>query len=59
MRANIILPVKKFGIMTVYERTGYRSLGCPKYVVFRGDAALEEFKTKRKALRWAKDNQKG
>jgi hypothetical protein len=54
-----IIPVKTFGVMTTYERLRYRSLGCPKYVVFRNDIALEEFRTKRKALRWAKRNQNG
>ena len=55
-----IYPVKTFGVMQVYERQGYRFLNCPKYVVFHDNGkALEEFRTKRKALKWAKDNQKG
>lgn len=54
-----IIPVQTFGVMTVYERRGYRELGCPKYVVFRQDIALKEFRTKSKALKWASDNRNG
>jgi hypothetical protein len=55
-----ILPVKTFGVMQAYSRPHYRSMGCPKYVVFHRDGrALEEFRTKRRALRWAAANQKG
>jgi hypothetical protein len=48
------------GIMTVYEREGYRSLGVPKFVVFHSNGkALEEIRTKRSAIKWANDNHKG
>jgi uncharacterized protein (DUF2126 family) len=55
-----IYPVKTYGVMEVYERKGYRSMGCPKYVVFHQNGrALEEFRLRRKALRWARTNQNG
>ena len=54
-----IIPIQTFGCMTVYERKNYRELRCPKYVVFCFDKALEEFRTKTKALSWARRNQKG
>jgi uncharacterized protein (DUF2126 family) len=55
-----IYPVETHGVMTVYERKGYRSMGCPKYVVFHQNGkALEEFRLRRKALRWARANQNG
>ena len=48
------------GVMQVYVIPSYRSMGCPKYVVFHQDSrALETFRTKRKACVWAKNNQKG
>jgi hypothetical protein len=55
-----IYPVQAFGVLEVYERQGYRSLHCPKYVVFHVNGkALEEFRLKKSALRWAKANQNG
>jgi len=49
-----VYPVQTIGTFSVYERKGYRSLGVPKYVVFRNDRALEEFRHKIKALSWAR-----
>jgi len=53
----ILYPVGACGELTVYERQGYRTLHCPKYVVFRDGEAVEEIRTKRAALRWARRNQ--
>lgn len=56
----VIHPVASYGVMEIYSRQEYRSLHMPKYVVFHADGrALEEFRTLRKAQKWAKDNQKG
>ena len=55
----LIFPVKTFGVMEVYVRSGYRTLHVPKYVVFKNDRALEEFSTKRTAFKWARKNQNG
>jgi len=52
-----IYPVATHGVMQVYVRQGYRTLGVPKYVVFHSNGeALEEFRNLRKAVKWAKDN---
>jgi hypothetical protein len=55
----VIYTVKTFGVMEICERQGYRKWHLPKYVVFRNDKALEEFRTQRAAFKWAKSNQNG
>jgi hypothetical protein len=56
-----ILSIKSFGLMVVYERVHYREIHLPRYIVYHrvSHAALEEFKTKRKAFQWAKQNRNG
>lgn len=49
-----ILPVATYGDYTLYRRAHYRGLNCPKYVIFRGDLAQKEIKTKREAIMWIK-----
>lgn len=59
-KGQSIYPVRVIGVMEVYQRQGWRSLGCPKYVVFhKNGKALEEFRRRRDAMRWATDNQNG
>jgi len=49
--------VETFGVMSVYTLPSYRSMGCPKYIVFHQNGkALEEFRTKHEALNWARAN---
>lgn len=49
-----------FGKMHVYHRYGWRSLRLPKYVVCHTDGrALEDFRTKKAAFKWAAANQNG
>lgn len=56
----VIYPVKSFGVLDVYRRQGYRQWRLPKYVVIRNTgAALEDFRTKRAAFKWARQNQGG
>lgn len=55
-----IIPVKTHGVMEVYERLFWRSFHLPKYCVFHKNGRwLENFRTKRKAMTWAKKNRKG
>ena len=42
--------VETFGDMTVYLQKEYSYLRCPKYVVFKGDKAVGEFRTKKEAF---------
>jgi len=56
----IVYRVAGYGVMEVYERQHYRSWHLPRYVVFHRDGrALEDFRTRRAALRWARQNQGG
>jgi len=59
LESVVIHPVKRFGVMEVYARRDYRAWQLPKYVVLRGDRALEDFRTKQAAFKWAKANQNG
>lgn len=55
-----ILPVETHGVMQVYQRMHYRSLRAPKYIVFHQNGrALEEFRRRPKAIKWAQANQRG
>lgn len=56
---HVIYPVKTIGVLSVYYRKEYRKWGLPKYVVFRGGVAVEEFRTWRAAIKWAKTYQNG
>jgi hypothetical protein len=56
----VVYPVKTFGFMEVYERQHHRAWHLPRYVVFHRDGrALEDFRTRRAAFKWAKTNQSG
>jgi hypothetical protein len=56
----VVYTVKTFGVMEVCERQGYRKWHLPKYVVFhRNGRALEDFRTRRTAFKWAATNQNG
>jgi hypothetical protein len=56
----VIEPVKTFGVMDVYLRKGWRRWRLSKYVVIRDTGeALEDFRTKRAAFKWAAANQNG
>jgi hypothetical protein len=57
---TILEPVKTFGVMTVYKRKPC-PLGAKRYVIFRNasNILLEEFSTRKSALKWAEKNQKG
>jgi hypothetical protein len=49
-----------FGVMHVYRRYGWRALRLSKYVVCHRDGrALEDFRTRRAAFKWAKENHNG
>jgi len=52
--------VETHGVMEIYSILSYRSMGCPKYVIFnkRGQARGLA-RTKRAAISWAKENPKG
>jgi hypothetical protein len=55
-----IHPVETFGVMEVFMFPDYRKMGGPKYIVFhKNGKALESFRQKPAALRYAKQNQKG
>jgi hypothetical protein len=55
-----VVHVETHGVMKVYSIPSYRSMGCPKYIVFhRNGRALEDFRRKPAAIKWAKENQNG
>lgn len=49
-----ILPTITIGPVTVYRRLGYRKMDVGKYVIFRGDEAIADCRTKREALHLAR-----
>jgi len=52
-----ITHVATHGVMEVYSIPSYRSMDCPKYVVFhRSGLVLNTPRLKRDALRWALKN---
>lgn len=55
-----IVHVETLGVMEIYRIPDYRSMGCPKYVIFnkRGQARGLA-RNKRAALSWAKENPNG
>lgn len=56
---STISPVKTIGIMQIHELPEYRSLKCPKYVVFHENGlALKEIRTRKEAFKWEQNNQK-
>jgi hypothetical protein len=60
LAGHVIVPVKKFGVLEVYRRWNYRMWHLPKYVVLnKGGRALEDFRTRRAAFKWAAANQNG
>lgn len=57
---HTIEPVKKIGLMEVYRRKDWRQWHMPKYVVFHiNGRALEEFRLRKSALKWAEKNKNG
>lgn len=54
-----IVPVRTVGTLEVYRRLRHRVWHLPKYVVFHDGRALEDFRTLRGALAWARRNKNG
>ena len=54
---TILEPIKEIGGMTVYQRKP-QPIGATKYTVGRtgGKILLEDFRTKTRAIQWAKNN---
>lgn len=51
-KGQVIYPVKTINTLEIYVRQGYRTLGCPKYVIFdKQGLAVAEPRTMREALR--------